>query len=399
MTSEEIIDHLLSRVLPAAYTRNPGDPPLRYDLETAERTLGLLAARMNEDGTRDLLWWRIRNWAPLGPRAVASALVSGLVTGIGAAFVESVPLGIVASALAAISAGFIFGFRDASPSVMGPRPMRHVFSPSSIMYGLAVAGLPAAMVVGFLVGLTAGLPVGATAGLAFGLAAGTGVGLFGALSRRGIDSIEAVASLSPATSWQNGRAVGIVAGLAVALAAGLSLGLAGGVDGAPAIGIGIGFAVAVALWRTSALVVGLPVGIVVGISGGVAVGAVIGLTRVQAMGISLGLVAGLVGGAVLGLLGGLMYARTWPATLAFAQLAARWRTPFRLMSFLEDARKRNVLRTVGPVYQFRHARLQDRLAEQSLRRHPRPARTRASSTAKTESVTPTRSPAQKAASS
>jgi hypothetical protein len=31
---------------------------------------------------------------------------------------------------------------------------------------------------------------------------------------------------------------------------------------------------------------------------------------------------------------------------------------------LEDARDRNVLRTVGPVYQFRHARLQDRLAGQ-----------------------------------
>jgi hypothetical protein len=34
------------------------------------------------------------------------------------------------------------------------------------------------------------------------------------------------------------------------------------------------------------------------------------------------------------------------------------------MRFLEDARSRNVLRTVGPVYQFRHARLQDRLAAQ-----------------------------------
>jgi hypothetical protein len=32
------------------------------------------------------------------------------------------------------------------------------------------------------------------------------------------------------------------------------------------------------------------------------------------------------------------------------------------MRFLEDARERNVLRTVGSVYQFRHARLQDRLA-------------------------------------
>jgi len=32
------------------------------------------------------------------------------------------------------------------------------------------------------------------------------------------------------------------------------------------------------------------------------------------------------------------------------------------MNFLDDAYKQNVLRTVGPVYQFRHARLQDRLS-------------------------------------
>jgi hypothetical protein len=68
---------------------------------------------------------------------------------------------------------------------------------------------------------------------------------------------------------------------------------------------------------------------------------------------------------VVGLVGGLAYPKTWAASLAFAQLARRWRTPLRLMRFLEDARKRDVLRTVGPVYQFRHARLQDRLAAQA----------------------------------
>jgi hypothetical protein len=46
-------------------------------------------------------------------------------------------------------------------------------------------------------------------------------------------------------------------------------------------------------------------------------------------------------------------------------IAVRWHTPARLLHFLEDARQRDVLRTVGPVYQFRHARLQDRLAGQA----------------------------------
>ena len=67
-----------------------------------------------------------------------------------------------------------------------------------------------------------------------------------------------------------------------------------------------------------------------------------------------------------GLLTGLVYPQSWSSSLAFAQLAGSERTPIRLMRFLEDARSRGILRTVGPVYQFRHARLQDRLAVQEL---------------------------------
>jgi hypothetical protein len=44
------------------------------------------------------------------------------------------------------------------------------------------------------------------------------------------------------------------------------------------------------------------------------------------------------------------------------QLALRRSTPLRLMPCLEDAHRRGVLRQAGAVYQFRHARLQQRLA-------------------------------------
>lgn len=43
-------------------------------------------------------------------------------------------------------------------------------------------------------------------------------------------------------------------------------------------------------------------------------------------------------------------------------LFARRRAPLRLMTFLEDMHRLGLLRQVGPVYQFRHAKLQDRLA-------------------------------------
>ena len=66
-SSQDIAGHLLDRVLPAAYTPQPGDPPPRYDLPTAERALRRIAARMNNDGTRDLQWWRVPAWAHAAP--------------------------------------------------------------------------------------------------------------------------------------------------------------------------------------------------------------------------------------------------------------------------------------------------------------------------------------------
>ncbi|WP_353962312.1 NACHT domain-containing protein [Streptomyces sp. NBC_01381] len=56
-------------------------------------------------------------------------------------------------------------------------------------------------------------------------------------------------------------------------------------------------------------------------------------------------------------------AHAWPHyTAARGLLAAGDRLPWRLQSFLADAHRLGVLRQVGPVYQFRHARLQQHLA-------------------------------------
>lgn len=51
--------------------------------------------------------------------------------------------------------------------------------------------------------------------------------------------------------------------------------------------------------------------------------------------------------------GGYQLARLW--------LALRGRLPWRLFASLEDAHEKGLLRQAGAVYQFRHARLQDRL--------------------------------------
>ncbi|WP_203730380.1 NACHT domain-containing protein [Paractinoplanes durhamensis] len=56
-------------------------------------------------------------------------------------------------------------------------------------------------------------------------------------------------------------------------------------------------------------------------------------------------------------------ARAWFG-IARVEPALRRRLPLRLRTFLEDAHRRGVLRQVGAVYQFRHARLQAYLAEE-----------------------------------
>jgi hypothetical protein len=83
-------------------------------------------------------------------------------------------------------------------------------------------------------------------------------------------------------------------------------------------------------------------------------------TGIQA--IPVGIVFGLAAGLCVCLArawGGFAVTRLW--------LALRGQLPLQLMRFLDDARRRGVLRQVGAVYQFRHARLQDRLAENNAR--------------------------------
>jgi hypothetical protein len=65
---------------------------------------------------------------------------------------------------------------------------------------------------------------------------------------------------------------------------------------------------------------------------------------------------------------------TWSTTLAWRQLRRTHHLPaVALMPFLENARDRGVLRTMGAVYQFRHATLQDQLAGHTTVSPPTPA--------------------------
>lgn len=98
-------------------------------------------------------------------------------------------------------------------------------------------------------------------------------------------------------------------------------------------------------------------GLVVGLLFGLGYGLVVWLAAGPVVGIAFGLVGGLVFGLLF-----VGAAWGWFA-IARAWLAVAGRLPWQLMTFLDDAHHRGVLRQAGAVYQFRHARLHDHLAD------------------------------------
>ena len=355
---EEIEDLLLHRVLPVAYTSHPGQAPPRYDLQTAQRALCRISARMTRDQTRDLAWWRISSWTPPSPRRRAACLAFGAVFWTLSEFVGATNVsvglflllffGVIIGFVAVVVAGMIAGFVNAAGGALSrvtkrPRRISRVERRSAVsLSSVAVSpsflmdwfwgehwrgsGTPrqlaqfrwhsvfrrssiiASLAVGLVFGWSSGIALhfSLTAEVGYGLVSGLGFGLLAALRQSGKDN---GSSLTPLVSWRRDR--------------------------------------------TAALVFWLGCGLIMGLFGGPVLGLGQGLKSV---------VAALAGGLAFGLVSGLVASQTWSASVAFAQLAFRWRTPVRMMHFLNDAQERGILRTVGPVYQFRHARLQDHLA-------------------------------------
>ena len=458
-SADDITIHLLDRVLPAAYARQPGEPPPRYDLATAERALRRIATRMNKDGTRDLQWWRVPGWAHALPRVIATMLAAGLAAGlvaglrlgvttggvlaempgefrvgtvlmVGIGVVGAVVGGIMAWAQAAprvittglgigLVVGLVFGLAVAiTAGLLTQLPGGPIFELNSWLAFTAVGGIGGAVVggimawaqaapravtsrfgFGLVVGLTFGLVVavagelvygpefgflsGLLSGLELGVVFGAGAGLTAGLASGNRN--KSPRRIAP-VRWRQlfrGRplAIGLIAGILIGALTGFSEYYRLGVMAY----LGPGLVAALVAWLGNGLIAGMSwpetgnasplspfssrrsdqaFGLIVGLVVWLGVGLVLGIafgtwTRQVADGLGAGLEYGLMVAVTVGL----VYPQSWSASLACAQLAVSDRTPVRLMRFLEDARSRGVLRTVGPVYQFRHARLHDRLAE------------------------------------
>lgn len=333
---EAIEDHLIDRVLPIAYAQHPGQQAPPYTLDEARRWLGHLALYMNDESTRDLAWWQIPRWLPAWSRVLTTILVIGLVDGIlqgilegllvglshgfRQGFEQGLVFGLVAGFTYALVFGLISALGSRYPRQLGWLPRGRAAIRTTLVFGIVV-GLGFGLANGFVYGRAYGSRSGLIIGLNNGLFNMFVVGLaFVLLARISGPLVDTFNPIDPSSLWRRERQRAIKAGFVFGLVNGLVTGLADGVV------------------TRHILKHGLKVSF------------------------EHGLVAVLGDWLTFGFGVALVSSTTWAATLACVQLRRRGETCVRLLRFLEDAHAREVLRCVGPVYQFRHARLQDRLA-------------------------------------
>ncbi|MEV4744059.1 NACHT domain-containing protein [Streptomyces sp. NPDC049555] len=396
-TAAHIERHLLDALIPTLYGRAQRQRPNRcWDPRQAQRHLARLAAGLHAQGTYDLMWWQLYRWTPAlaGPwrRAATWALAASgalaLITSVVVAvqdvpswsealrwFPQSVLESFVFVPLLGLSG--LASERErgllrtsalaATISLAGGL----VLPPSAWWYYHGASGPVLVAAVGFvcfsqwLVMLGAGLPSPPRAPsrsrparqhwrrqliralfLVVGVAAISET-VFASYTMAGYEAV-----LPPGTvPW--GLVIGIVAGISLA-ALDWVRDPSTAHDAATAMS-------SVQADRLISLISGAACAVVF-VLPDAALRAVPWVPSDPLRTTVFAAVIGVFHGGVLGLVVALA-AHSWPHyTLARLILAARGTVPWRLQAFLADAHRLGILRQVGPVYQFRHARLQHHLA-------------------------------------
>lgn len=344
-SAEALEDHLLDAFIPALYLRPARVAGRRkqWDPTLAQHWCANLARHMNDDRTRDFLWWNLTQGTP---RWACFEL-----------------LGLVGTA----AGNLLF-------TTVGESSVRAVFGLVLVVsFSLWLAfGLASGMPTGFVFGLAGGMALGPLAGLVLGQL-GVFVGL--RVDRRTGPPQPAVARLGLRRNVRRAASglccvagAGLVGGLFAGLISGVTVGTGPGLLS----GFGVGLATALAALVNQPLDVARAVDpvsalradrlsvMMLGSTGGALFGAAFALGNdmspipfVLSMAIfgALGVFALALGSAW----GEFCVARTW--------FALRGDLPWMLFSFVQDAHGRGLLRQTGVAYQFRHTRLQDRLAD------------------------------------
>lgn len=340
----ELENHLLDGLLPSVFTDAPGAPGARrrcWGVDRAERWLGFLAADLTLRQADDLPWWQLYQRVAWWRRALLTGTAALLLTilllaadllAIGQPY-QDLPWGVLllGGSLAGFSIGGSAGAAGARGRAIRPAVLRTTERPAPAVLG-ALLRRPWGAVL-----LCCWLLWAAANGIAF--------------VRWSAHRSEPMPNLFPLASF--GALAGSVAiqwlfnlltapikrdelaDPAKALARGRRSALR------PALGVGLLSTVGSALFFSI-----LGAGMSLAWSD-----AWVGMTVVA-------IEAGMLGAAL-----GLVRTSWFAYRHAHLHHALSGRLPWHLSDFLADAHRLGVLRQVGPAYQFRHARLRERLAE------------------------------------
>lgn len=385
---EHLLDHLVGAVISANPPRRDDEHPFRpahaWNSVDATNWLTFLARHMTRLGSRDFAWWHLHRAAPRTV-AVVSGLVAGLTLALAAGFHEWwFQLGLSHAVVTGPAIGLVFGL------VVGFARGLTVGHVLGLVFGLSLLGPGVTALVVY------GQPV---VGLVFTLPAAVLIVFVAVLAVRAVGFTPAdrpaYADLRlrgrtrplgrKLIGWaEGGLVLRFVPGFAVGLVFGGILGFAGEVRNGLVSGLLFGFVFGVASWfaigvtawaetpitderpETPAVTFrrDLRLVYVKSVTGGCALGVAFGVQDLLT-GAS-GLLTALSLGVLMAMAIGLGVGLNQPSgryLVAAAVLGVRKQLPLRLLHFLDDAHRLGLLRQTGPVYQFRHAKLQDRLAQ------------------------------------
>ncbi|MER6256337.1 hypothetical protein ABT224_33815 [Streptomyces sp. NPDC001584] len=335
-SSAAIENRLLDHAVRFAYTQTDGCRRPDYSPEQAERTLRYIAERLTEERTRDLHWWHIPGWGRPRVRAwVTWSLTMTIYLVIATYILVSVDSVLAVPAALAMLIGAAVDVALRLRQLNHPHPLqsagwRDVFPRGAVAVGVACYLTAIALLEGtrWFLGSPAPLWWSCLSAVPFGLGAALGKGSGATLIGRTLLApherfpyeIPPEEFLPPATAASR---------------------VIDPID----------------VWNHH-LRLRLPLGLLVGAAIGVFYGAQAGELGGLWLGVVFGVTTGIGPAVRCGVVPNLAVA----TSLTAVQLAQREGTPIRMMAFLEDAHERNLLRMSGPAYQFRHSRLQERLA-------------------------------------
>ncbi|MFI5683020.1 NACHT domain-containing protein [Streptomyces sp. NPDC051636] len=372
----DVEHHLIDSLIAAAFVhaeRHSGPATVGR----ARRWLRFLARWLEKEGTWDLDWWRLHRAATRPADRLATSLPVGLAAGI--------PTGIITGAMAGQWTGLACG---TAMTVLGTL---RAYSPAVRPFGDRLPGPVLGRAIALITGLVTGLPAVLHGRLATGVGQGTCAGILAGLAAGFVIHQGRAEPTRVTVDLHSNRriilrsvGIGVLTGLLFGAALGAALGLVNGPRTglvfaalSVAMGLALGIVDGLHIWidaetnlaqsisprtvrrddRTAALARALVAGPLVGVGSGLtaafAYDPAIGTTLGCAMAFAFITTDRMVG----------ITATAWGRfTLVRAWLALRRRLPWHLMSFLDDAHTRGILRRSGTAYQFRHPRLQQRLA-------------------------------------